>query len=111
MIGKKLITQRNAPLFEVKEILTERSKEGELRYEQTHALEYSKKFAKITPSKAEKMREELSKIEGLDDDFISKALDILPTDIETAKLLSYKAGAVSEDALKQTVEIATKYAK
>lgn len=111
MIGKKLILQKNAALYEVKEILSERSKLGELRYEQTQALDYSKKFAKLTPLKGEKMKEELLAIEGLDEDFISKALDILPTDMEAAKLVSSKPLAVSEDQLKQVVEIASKYAK
>ena len=111
MIGKKMLMQKNAPLFEVKEILSERLKLGELRYEQVQALDYSKKFSKLSPAKAEKMKEELAAIEGLDEDFISKALDILPTDIEVAKLVSYKPGAVSDDTLKQVVEIAAKYSK
>ena len=44
MIGKKLVSQKNVPLFEMKEILAERSKEGELNYEQQQAFDYSKKF-------------------------------------------------------------------
>jgi len=51
MIGKKIIVQSNVPLHEVKTILSERNKDGELSYEQQAAFDYSKKFAKITPAK------------------------------------------------------------
>ncbi|MEM4256867.1 MAG: RNA polymerase Rpb4 family protein [Candidatus Diapherotrites archaeon] len=111
MIGKKLISIKPLSLFEVKEILSERAKQGELRYEQAQALEYAKKFSKLAPSKAEKLKQELSTIQGLDEDFICKVLDILPPDIETAKLISVKQGSVSEESLKQVVEVVAKYLK
>src|SRR3989338_8780042 len=104
MIGKKLISSKNAPLYEVKEILSDRNKEGELTYEQTQAFDYSKKFSKITPAKGEKLREELQAIEGLDEDFVTKAIDVLPTDVNTARLILYKGTNVSDDTLKQVVE-------
>ncbi|HIH09768.1 MAG TPA: hypothetical protein HA254_03795 [Candidatus Diapherotrites archaeon] len=109
MIGKRVVSVQNVPLYHVKEILAERSKEGELRYEQQQAFDYSKKFAKITPAKGEKLIGELKGLE-LDEDFITKAVDVLPADIETARLISYK-GNVSDDKLKQVVELTSKYAK
>ena len=87
MIGKKLVSSENMPLFKVKEILAERNKDGELTYEQQHAFDYSKKFSKITPEKGEKLQKELLEIEGLDEDFMTKAIDVLPQDVETAKLI------------------------
>ena len=111
MIGKRLISMRNAPLYEVKEILSERNKEGELTYEQTQAFDYSKKFSKITPAKGGKLIEDLRAIEGIDDDFVIKAVDVMPADLETARLIPYKGATVSEDALKKVVEAVSKYAK
>ncbi len=112
MIGKRQVSAKDVPLFEVKELLAERNKEGELTYEQQQAFEYSKKFAKVTPAKGEKLLSELQAIDGLDDDFITKAIDILPSDLDTAKLILVKGGAVvSDETLKQVVEIASKYAK
>ena len=112
MIGKKMISAKNVPLFQVKEILAERHKEGELTYEQQQAFDYSKKFSKLTPAKGEKLLSELQSIDGLDDDFITKAIDIMPADLNTAKLLLYKGGAsVSDETLKQVVEVVSKYAK
>src|SRR3989344_1879707 len=111
MIGKKVISSQNSPLFEVKEVLSERNKDGELTYEQQHALDYSKKFTKVTPAKGEKLLKELREIEGLDEDFITKAIDILPIDMETARLISYKGSAITDDKIKQVVELTSKYAK
>ncbi|VVB99464.1 Uncharacterised protein [uncultured archaeon] len=112
MIGKKHISAKNAPLYEVKEILSERNKEGDLTYEQQQAFDYSKKFSKITPAKGEKLREDLQSIDGLDDDLITKAVDILPADLNTAKLILYKGGPqVSDETLKQVVETVSKYTK
>ncbi|HLC79266.1 MAG TPA: RNA polymerase Rpb4 family protein [archaeon] len=111
MIGKKVVLSENVPLFQVKEILTERNKEGELRYEQQQAFDYAKKFAKITQAKGEKLVAELKKIEGLDEDFITKAVDIMPADIESARLISYKGNAITDEKLKQVVEAISKYSK
>ncbi len=111
MIGKKLISSKPLPLYEVKNILSEMAKNGELRYEQAQSLEYAKKFCKLTESKGEKLKKELSEIQGLDEDFICKVLDILPPDIETARLINPKQGSISEESLKQVVEVVSKYIK
>lgn len=112
MIGKKQVMARNVPLFEVKEILAERNKEGELTYEQQQAFDYSKKFAKVTPAKSSKLLEELKAIDGLDEDFITKAIDIMPSDVNAARLILYKGGTViGDDKLKEVVELVAKYAK
>ena len=111
MIGKKLVSQKNVPLFEMKEILAERSKEGELNYEQQQAFDYSKKFSKVTPAKGEKLLKELRAVEGLDEDFITKVVDVLPADIDTARLVSFKGSELDDAKLKQGVEITSKYAK
>ncbi len=111
MIGKKVVSMQNVALFEVKETLTERNKEGELTYEQQQAFDYAKKFCKITPAKGEKLLKELKEIEGLDEDFVTKAVDMLPQDIDTARLISYKGSAITDERLKQVVELTAKYAK
>lgn len=111
MIGKRVVLTENVPLFAVKETLAERNKEGELTYEQQQAFDYSKKFAKIAPSKGEKLLKELQAVEGLDADFIAKTVDILPQDIEVARLIPYKGSNIGDDKLKQVVELVSKYAK
>lgn len=110
MIGKKVISEENVPLFKVKEVLAERNKEGELSYEQQAAFDYSKKFTKLTPVKGEKLLKELKEIEGLDEDLVTKLVDIVPFDLETARLILHK-GDLDEDKLKQVVDITSKYVK
>ncbi|MAG18171.1 MAG: DNA-directed RNA polymerase subunit F [Candidatus Diapherotrites archaeon] len=112
MIGKKIVSQENLSLFELKQVLSERNKEGELSYEQQAAFDYSKKFAKVSPSKGEKLLKDLKAIEGLDDDFITKAIDILPTDLDTAKLIAYRTNPnLDDEKLKKVVELTSKHAK
>ena len=110
MIGKKVVSQESVPLFRVKEVLAERNKEGELNYEQQQAFDYSKKFTKVTPAKGEKLLKDLKAIDGLDEDFIVKAIDVLPSDIEAVRLVAGKT-SIGEEKLKQVVELTSKYAK
>lgn len=110
MIGKKIITQNNVPLYEVKAILGERNKDGELSYEQQAAFDYSKKFAKITPAKGEKILKDLQAVEGLNEDLITKLTDLVPADLESVQLILYKS-ELSDDVAKQVLEITAKYAK
>ena len=112
MIGKKMISEKFVPLFEVKELLSIRNKEDELTYEQQQAFDYSKKFAKITPAKGTKLLKELQAIEDLDEDFIVKAIDVLPKDVDSARLIFYKTSdSFDEEKLKQVVAVTSKYAK
>ncbi|PIN84888.1 MAG: DNA-directed RNA polymerase subunit F [Candidatus Diapherotrites archaeon CG11_big_fil_rev_8_21_14_0_20_37_9] len=111
MIGKKIVSQNYVPVFQVKEVLAERNKEGELSYEQQQAFDYSKKFSRVTPAKGEKLLKELQQIEGLDEDVIVKAIDILPADIETATLIFHKTDGVDQEKIKQLVDITSKYVK
>ncbi|HDY72654.1 MAG TPA: DNA-directed RNA polymerase subunit F [bacterium] len=110
MIGKKIIVENNVPLHEVKTILSERNKDGELSYEQQAAFDYSKKFAKITPAKGEKLLKGLQSIEGLTEDLITKITDLVPADLESVQLILYKS-ELGDDIAKQILEVTSKYAK
>jgi len=112
MIGKKIVSQEEVPLFTVKEVLSERNKDGELTYEQQQAFDYSKKFAKVTPAKGTKLLEQLKKVEGLDEKLVVKLIDILPSDEETMQLVLYKSNSNLDAAkTKEVLEIISKYAK
>ena len=112
MIGKKIVSEENIPLFRVREILTERNKESELSYEQQQAFDYSKKFAKLTLAKGEKLVASLNEIDGLTQDLIVKIVDVLPTDTETMQLVLYKSNVTIDDAkIKEILEIISKYVK
>ena len=111
MIGKKTNAVRQAPLYEVREMLKERSSDSDLNYEQNLAYEYSKKYSKLTPAKGEKMLAELKEIEGMTDSFSTNLMDIMPADLDIVKLLLPKGSAITEDQLKKIVSISEKYSK
>jgi DNA-directed RNA polymerase subunit F len=113
MIGKENLGQKPVTLVTVKEILKERNADAdtELSYEQKTAFDYSKKFAKLTKAKHEKILAELKAIEGLEEDFAVKLIDVMPEDFEVVKVLAHKSSKASEDDLKQAFEVVKKYLK
>jgi DNA-directed RNA polymerase subunit F len=111
MIGKKLESVEQVPVFQVKEILKERSSLGELTYEQNLAYEYSKKFSKVTKAKGEKLLKELTAVEELDKKLVIKIVDILPADKDDLQLLLPKGTSIDDAKAEEILEIVSKYIK
>lgn len=111
MIGKRINSSEDIPLYKVKEILKEKSKEGELSYEQNLTYEYVKKFARLSSAKSEKLMAELKKIEGMDEKTAIKIVDILPEDEERLKVLIPKDSSLDEAKLKEILELVAKHSK
>lgn len=109
MIGKKIISNKAVPLFEVKEILAERNEKGELTYEQNLTYGYSKKFSKISKSKGAKLLDELKNIEGIDEKLAVKLVDILPKDLEDLNLVIPKGIKIEEDKLQEILKTIKKF--
>ncbi len=111
MIGKRINSSEEIPIYRVKEILKEKSKEGELSYEQNLTYEYVKKFARATPAKAEKMLGELKKIEGMDENTAIKIVDTLPKDMDRLRVLIPKDSSLDEAKQKEILELVIKQIK
>ncbi|MFH1588453.1 MAG: RNA polymerase Rpb4 family protein [Candidatus Diapherotrites archaeon] len=111
MIGKTTISKKPVSLFEVKEILSERSKEGELNYEQQAVLDYSTKFSPLTKAKSDKLFEQLSQIDGLSKGLVVKLVDLLPKDEEELNLLLVKGVDLTEEQKKSVLGLIQKYIK
>ena len=77
-------------ITEAKEILSKRSKEGELGYEQSQALESTEKFSKFKPDKAKKLLETLKNNEKISEELATKILDICPDNPATLKAILVK---------------------
>jgi len=75
---------------EAKEILRARSKEIELGYEQKNALDYLKKYDKLTLKKSQQLREELKKVPKLRERQIISIVNILPIDNDDLRLILEK---------------------
>ena len=111
MMGKSVSSKREIPLYEAKEILKERATAGELTYEQNITSDYSKKFAKATKAKSEKLLKALNAIEGMTEKLAVKIVDILPADEEKLKMLLPKEPGLDEAKLKEILELVKKNSK
>ena len=111
MIGEEMLGKKPVTLAKMKEILSAKKKDKELNYEQDIALKYAKKFSKTTPKETEKIKEDLSKIESLNDELRVKIIDLLPTKKEMLELMISKEAAVPEEDLAKILEITNKYRK
>ncbi len=105
IIGEKIITNSEA-----KEILRARSKEIELGYEQKNALEYLKKYDKLTAKKARELMEELKQIKKLREKQIISIINILPKDNDDLRLILEKDyNTLSDDEKKLILESVKKF--
>lgn len=82
-------SSKPASIAKAKEILSNRSKEGELGYEQTQALENAEKFSKFKPDGIKKLVEKLTN-EKISEELATKIIDICPTDASTLKAILVK---------------------
>lgn len=89
--------------IEVKKILIKKEKEKELGYEQKNALEHLRKFCKIPDSKAEKIIEELKKMEKLKDKHIVNILNFLPENLDDVRIIFANERVVLTDDDKKKI--------
>ena len=85
IIRESLITDAEA-----QEILKERKKEIELGYEQKNALDYLRKYSKLTEKKAKNLIEELSKVSKLRERQVILIVNLLPGDNDDLRLILEK---------------------
>lgn len=112
MIGKRVVSQTPVPLAEVKEIISKRKKEGELSYEQNLTLEYCKKFSKLSPGDAEKLIEELAKMDKLSRSNTVELADLMPKTADEVKLIFSKEHFVlGDEDISSILELLNKYRK
>ena len=89
---------------EAKQVLEKKAGERELGYEQKNALEYLKKFVKLTPAKAKELAEELRAVERLKDRQVAVIVDYLPENEEELRLLfASEITALSEEEKKKVL--------
>jgi len=105
VIKEEIITFSKA-----RKILEANAKGKELGYEQNNALEYLKKFSKLSDKKTRDMIEELGKISRLKDRQKALIVDFLPVDMDDLRvLLAHEIISLSEDEKKSIIKIVKKY--
>lgn len=98
VLSEKLVTNTEA-----KEILKARSKESELGFETKNALDYLKKYDKLTPTKVKKLREELEKVEKLRERQIITLINLLPEDNDDLRAVLEKDYAIFSNEEKELI--------
>jgi DNA-directed RNA polymerase subunit F len=105
VMSEKTITD-----IEAKEILENREKEGELRYEQKNALELLKKFVRLDKEKSVSLSEELAKIEKLRERQIVAIINFLPEDRDDLRAVLQKEYSIlTDDEINLVLETVKKY--
>jgi DNA-directed RNA polymerase subunit F len=85
ILSEQIITDAEA-----KEILENRAKEAELKYEQKNALDILRKFVPFTAEKIKALVNELRKIEKLRDRHIIAISNFLPEDKDDLRAILHK---------------------
>lgn len=95
---------------QAKKILEKKSKEKELGYEQKNALEFLRKFSKLTDKKSRDLEEELRKIERLKEKHIAALISMLPKDMDELNMLfANEVITLSDDAKKKILSLVKKH--
>lgn len=110
MIGKRVVKEKPVPMSEVLKILEKEKKDVELEYEQRLTYDYVQKFAKLSPQKAEELKNELLKIEKIREHQAVMLVDLMPETKEDLELIfSKERTRLEEDEIKKILELIKKY--
>ncbi|HLC46021.1 MAG TPA: RNA polymerase Rpb4 family protein [archaeon] len=105
MIGKKLLGTRPVSVPEVNALLEEKLKGVEKpNFEQEATLKYVGKFSKTDAKKANKLKEALMEIEGVDETLACKFVDLMPEGVEDVRAVYAKGKAPADDVLAKIFE-------
>lgn len=98
--------KRYVTVPEVKEILQEINKNYELSNLQKNTLKYAEDFSKVPLKKVKKLREELLKLDFIDERSATKLVDIVPKNYEEIRAIFQKDNIVVPlDDIKKILEI------
>lgn len=110
MIAEKILDKKPLPLAKVKELVKERVKDAEApTYEQDMTLKYAGKFSKLSRAKAEKLVEELQKIDGMDEWIAVKIADVAPQEKTVLELVLAKKYNFSEENIQNILDLIKKF--
>jgi len=102
---KKVVT-----LTEVKDIIAERQREGELTAEQKLSLEHAQKFSRLDSKKARKLVKELTDLGFVSEVNAVKIADIMPTHPDDVRLIfSKERASVEKKDTEKVLSIVQKY--
>jgi len=106
---KEIIKEEEVTLPQVKKLLAQRGKEGELSFQQSITLEHASAFSRMAPAVSAKVVEKLIKIYDLSRSQAVQIVNIAPTTIEELKsILTSRTTNLTEDQLIEIVDLIIK---
>jgi DNA-directed RNA polymerase subunit F len=97
-------------LPEARELLESAAEERELTYEQNLALQHAQQFARLDPEKARKMKEDLLEVEGVNEYYATRIVDLLPTHPDDVRaIFSTDKTVLQLSQMESILEIVRKY--
>ena len=106
---KEIINEEEVTLPMVKKILSKRSKDGELSFQQTITLEHASTFSKMAPAVSVKLIERLEKNYEISRSQAVQIANIAPTSIEELRtILDTRTTDLTEEQLIEIVDMVIK---
>jgi len=103
---KEIISEEEITLPQVKKILTQRGKEGELSFQQSITLEHASAFSKMAPAASMKLVERLMKNYELSRAQAVQIVNIAPVNPEELKtILGSRTTDLTDEQLIEIVDI------
>lgn len=109
-IKMDVIKEEPISIPEAKEIMDERSSDKNLAYEQKICLEYFDKIPRLTKSKAQKIKEELSEIKSLKPLHIIMIINTMP-ETEDEFFMLFGKESFKKEEIAKILDIVKKYHK
>jgi len=106
---KEIISEEEITLPQVKKVLTQRGKEGELSFQQSITLEHATAFSKMAPAVSAKLVEKLISSYDMSRSQAVQIVNIAPTTIEELKsVYDTKMTNLTDEKLLEIVDLIIK---
>lgn len=103
---KEIISEEEITLPQVKKVLTQRAKEGELSFQQSITLEHASSFAKMAPAVSAKLVEKLMKDYNLSRAQSVQIVNIAPINPEELKtIVDARSANLTDEQLIEIVDL------
>jgi DNA-directed RNA polymerase subunit F len=106
---KEIINEEEVTLPQVKKLLAQRSKEGELSFQQSITLEHASSFSRMAPAVATKLVERLLKTFDINRAQAVQIVNIAPITVEELKsILDSRSTNLTDEQMTEIVELVVK---
>jgi len=106
---KEIISEEEVTLPQVKKLLAQRSKEGELSFQQSITLEHASSFSRMAPAVATKLVDKLLKSYDLNRAQAVQIVNIAPTTVEELRsVLDTKSVNLTDEQMLEIVDLVVK---